>query len=481
MEVPVTEKVCTILEKVADRIGRDRYRTWFGDATEIQLDGECLDVTVANAFVGNWIASNYKVHLVAATRDVIGAEPRVEIRVGKGEQRKRHDDSAKPATPNATFFALPAGSAPGTPVGGPAPPKRAVGRPPLRGDLESFVVGPSNALAYSVAAAVVRSPGEAYKHVVIHGGCGLGKTHLLQGICNGLSRAHPMLQWCYLSGEEFTNEFIYAVKAGRIDLFRARFRNVDLLVIDDIHFLANKTATQGEFLHTFNAIDASGKAVVLSCDCHPRNIATLSEPLVDRLIAAMIVRIEPPDFATRREILRRRAAAMLCVLPDDVLDYVARRITRNVRELQGALYKLAAYATLTKEPVRLDVARHVVEEYAGTTQPPEAADIERAVGIQFGVTREALRSKSRDRLVTYARGIAMFLIRKHTRMSFPEIGRWLGNKQHSTVLMAVRRIQELVDRNGAVTWKTPAGTNEVPVRTLLDEIEQRLARGPDIP
>lgn len=163
------------------------------------------------------------------------------------------------------------------------------------------------------------------------------------------------MEWRYLSGEEFTNEFIYAVKANRIDLFRNRFRQVDLLVIDDIHFLANKTATQKEFLHTFDAIDASGKTVVLSSDRHPRSIATLPEPLVNRLIAAMVVEIEPPDLATRREILRRRAAAMLCELPDEVLDYLARRITRNVRELKGALYKLAAVASLTKEPIGLDL------------------------------------------------------------------------------------------------------------------------------
>jgi chromosomal replication initiator protein len=333
-------------------------------------------------------------------------------------------------------------------------------------------------LAFSVTSALVRRPGDAFKHLVIHGGCGLGKTHLLQGVCNGMSRAHPELQWSYLSGDEFTNEFIYAVKAGRVDLFRARFRNVDVLVIDDIHFLANKKATQEEFLHTFNAIDGSGKTVVLSSDSHPRNIATLTEPLVNRLIAAMIVRIDPPDFGTRREILRRRAATMLIELPADVLDYVARHITRNVRELEGALYKLTAFASLTREPIGLDLARRAVEEYVAAAQPPEAADIARIVATHFGVTREALHSGSRDRTVTHARGIAMFLIRKHTRLSFPEIGRLLGSKQHSTVIMAVRRIQTLLDRGGAVAWKTPAGPREAPVRSLLDELEQHMLQGP---
>lgn len=478
MEEPVAGKLCTIREKVADRIGPNRYETWFGNSAQFKLDGERLGVTVPNAFVGNWIVSNFMTHLIEATRDVIGSEPHVEICVD--ERRTTGDDEARDG-PKPQTAPVAASLPPRRPTRTDASPDgRASGRPKLRGELGSYVVGACNELAFSVASAVVRHPGDAFKHLVIHGGCGLGKTHLLQGVCNGVSRHHPALQWCYLSGEEFTNEFIYAVKAGRIDLFRARFRNVDLLVIDDIHFLANKRATQDEFLHTFNAIDASGKTVVLSCDCHPRNIATLAEPLVDRLIAAMIVRIDPPDFATRREILRQRAARMLGQLPDDVLDYVARHVTRNVRELEGALYKLAAYASLTKEPMQLDLARRAVEDYIATARPPEAADIERTVAAHFGVTREALRSGSRDRSVAMARGVAMYLIRRHTRLSFPEIGRLLGSKQHSTVLMAVRRIQNLVDRDGAVTWKTPSGTREVSARHVLEEIEQRLLRTQDV-
>lgn len=475
MEGPVAEKVCAIREKVADRIGTHRYRTWFGVCTELQLEGARLAVIVPNAFVRDWITSNFTTHLVEATRAVIGAEPQVEIRIdpvprddGVHNQAQRNGDGhAQLAAPPAAGRVVPTEA---------APPRR-TGRPPLRGELQSFVVGPCNELAFSVASAVVRAPGGAFKHVGLYGGCGLGKTHLLQAICSGVARTHPTLQWCYLSGEEFTNDYISAVKAGRTEAFRARFRSVDLLVIDDIHFLANKAATQAEFLHTFDAIDASGKSVVLSSDCHPRHIETLSEPLLNRLIAATVVCVEPPDLATRREILRRRAAGMLCELPDEVLDYVAGHITRNVRELEGALYKLAAYASLTKEPLGLDLARRAVAEYVAPVQPPRAADIERVVASHFGVTREALHSGARDRLVTLARALMLYLIRKHTGMSFPEMGRAVGNKQHSTVLMAVQRIRVLVDRDGAVTWRTSAGMREVPVRSLLAELEQRMLRG----
>lgn len=479
MEGPGADVLCAIREKVADRIGPNRYRTWFGGNTVLQLAGERLDVMVPNAFVGDWITSNFMTQLVEATRDVLGTEPRVEIRIDQTQHSRAADGPAQATLSRRASTEPPPADDPAQPGAGTS--RRAAARPVLRGELESFVMGPSNELAFAMAAAVVRSPNGPFKHVVFHGGCGLGKTHLLQAICNGLTRRHPALQWYYLSGEEFTNEYIHALKAGRTDTFRARFRSVDVLVVDDIHFLANKAATQSEFLHTFDAIDASGKVVVLSSDCHPRHIATLSAPLVNRLIAATVVQIDPPDFATRREILRRRAAGMLCELPDEVLDYVARHITRNVRELEGALYKLAAYASLTKEPVRLDMVRAAVDEYTVAGQPPRSADIERVVALHFGVTRDALHSASRDRVVTLARAIALYLIRKHTSLSFPEMGRALGNKQHSTVLMAVRRIQTLIDRDGAVAWKTSAGPREVPVRGLLEELERRLLRGPDGP
>ncbi len=473
MESAVTEKVCAIREKVSNRIGANRFRTWFGDSTGFQLDGERLDVIVANTFIGNWISSNFMTDLIEATREVVGVDPQVAVRVD-GNGVSGHGAAKPPVRASEP----PHGPQPARPESFPGPrPARSTPPVRLRGELESFVVGPANELAFSVVSAVVRAPGEVFKHLVLHGGCGLGKTHLLQGICNGVSRARPDLEWRYLSGEEFTNEFVYAVKTGRIDLFRGRFRNVDLLVIDDIHFLANKRATQEEFLHTFNAIDACGRTVVLSSDRHPRSIATLSEPLINRLIAAMVIEVNPPDFVTRREILRRRAASMLCVLPDELLDFLAQRITRNVRELEGALYKLAALASLTREPISLDMARRTVEDYTSSQRPPASAEIERMVAAHFGVTCDALRSASRDRTVTQARSVAMFLIRKHTRMSFPEIGRLMGDKQHSTVIMAVRRVQDALDRKGTIVWKTPSGVREVLAQDVLDDLEQRLVRG----
>jgi chromosomal replication initiator protein len=458
VDVSTTEKVSYLRELVADRIGPTRYRTWFGDAAEFRLNPDSLDVMVANSFVGNWIASNYMDALVASAQEVLGSDAQIDVRI---VQTTSDGNPRRPPQP---------------PAPAQMPTRRAQeARVQLRGKLDDFVVGPSNKLAYTAACHIVRDPGKAFKLLVVHGGCGLGKTHLLQGICNGLIHVHATLEWRYISGEQFTNEFIYAVKAGHIDRFRARFRNVDVLVIDDIHFLANKKATQAEFLHTFDAIDACGKAVVLSSDRHPRGIATLSEPLINRLIAGMVIEIDPPDFEIRREILCRRAAAMNCVIPDEVLDLVAERVARNVRELEGALYKLVALASLTRDPITAELARTTLDDHiVHTSQTPNADNIIRLAGNRFGVTREQIFSKNRDRTISLARAVAMYLVRKHTLMSFPEIGRTMGNKNHSTVLMATQRIERLLREDATVTWKGAGGQHEALLDGLLKGLEQEL-------
>jgi chromosomal replication initiator protein len=459
VDVSTLEKISHLRELVADRIGATRYRTWFSDTAEFRLNHDSLDVMVSNSFVGNWIAANYMDDLVASAQEVLGAEGQVDVRI------------VQTTTADAVVTRCPQPPA----AVPPAARRLREGRVRLRGQLDDFVVGPSNRLAYAAARQMVHDPGKAFKLLVVHGGCGLGKTHLLQGICNGLRRGHPTLEWRYISGEQFTNEFIYAVKSGHVDLFRARFRNIDVLVIDDIHFLANKKATQEEFLHTFDAIDAYGKAVVLSSDRHPRGIGTLPEPLVNRLIAGMVVEIDPPDFEIRREILCRRAASMNCEIPDEVFDLVAERIARNVRELEGALCKLVALASLTKGPITLELARTTLDDHiVHTCQTPNADNIIRLAGNRFRVTREQIFSKSRDRTISLARAVAMYLVRKHTLMSFPEIGRAMGSKNHSTVLMATQRIERLLQENAAVTWKTANGTHEALLGGLLAGLEQEL-------
>lgn len=459
MSVMSAETLCQLREMLAARIGASRFRTWFGDSTHLELADSVLRVVVPNTFVGTWIASNYHNELAETAREILGADARVDVCVAERAQSQRVD--ARAATPMA-----------GT--GGRA--RAAVRSAALRAELDSFVVGPNNRLAFAAAQAVARNPGQTTKLLVLHGGCGLGKTHLLHGICNAIARQHPTLEWRLISGEEFTNEFVTSLKANRIDAFRARFRKVDVLVVDDIHFLANKKVTQAEFLHTFNAIDSAGKAVVLASDRHPRLIATLSEPLLDRLISGMVIPIEPPDYPTRLEIVRRRAAGMNCRVTDEVLEYVAQRITRNVRELEGALYKLVALAALSKDPLPLALARAALDEQlAGAPRAPASEDIERTVSLRFEVSREQIHSRSRDRTVSLARAIAMFLVRRHCAMSFPEIGRAFGHKNHSTVLMATQRVQRWLDADATVKWRSPRGTHEALLRGLMNALTKEFA------
>ena len=458
------DQVSHIRDRVADRIGAARYRTWFGDSAEINLNDSGLDVRVANAFVGNWIATNYMDDLVASAQEVLGDARNISVRIVQDlpPQTQSTSTQAPPATPTAT---RPRASRT------PATTSRAT----LRGKLDSFVVGSSNKLAFAAANQTVRYPGRAFKLLVVHGGCGLGKTHLLQGICNGLSAEHPTLAWQYISGEQFTNEFIFALKGGNVDLFRARYRNVDGLVIDDIHFLADKKATQDEFLHTFDAIDACGKVVVLSSDRHPRDIGTLSEPLTNRLIAGMVIEIEPPDVQVRREILRRRAQAMNADLPEEVVEYVAQHVTRNVRELEGTLYKLVALASLTQDHISLELARTAIDHApAEPERALTAEELSRLVGGKFGVTFEQICSRSRDRTISLARAIAMYLVRRHTLLSFPEIGRALGRKNHSTVLMATQRVERHLAEDATVSWKTATGRRQAKIAELIGCFEQEI-------
>ena len=460
------EMLHTIRTRVAEAIGQDRFQRWFAESASFDITQRGLSVTAVNNFVGEWIVSHYLDDLRNATRDVIGSNAIVDVRV----------DEKTPANGNG-HGAVSAPPASPTAPNRPPTPGELRGASSMRGRLESYVVGASNQLAYSAAQAVVDAPAGAFRPLVVHGGCGLGKTHLLQGICNGVRENHPTLRWTYISGEEFTNEFVYAVKSGRIDAFRARFRKVDLLVIDDLHFLANKKATQEEFLHTFNAIDGSGKTVVLSSDRHPREIAELSEPLINRLIAGMVVEIEPPDFAVRRAILQRRAATMETRIREDVLDLVAERITRNVRELEGALFKLAALGSLMQQEITPEMVNTVLSDYIVAAQAPlQPADVEHLVASFFDVSRERILSRTRDRTVALARAVAMFLVRKHTTLSFPEIGRAMGGKNHSTVVMAVRRIQDTLDAGGSVKWKSIRGPQERDLLTVLNELEHKLDR-----
>jgi chromosomal replication initiator protein len=427
-----------------------------------------IRVSAPNHFVGEWIERHFAGVIGEAAREVTGEDFVVSFAIdpilAKGLAKKQPDRQLEFVTNNPERVARERrGGPPLEPVS-------------LRGRLADFIVGPSNRLAHAAALSVVERPATQYNPLFIHGGCGLGKTHLLQAVCNGLTERHPHLRWRYVSGEEFTTDYVCAIRAREMDVFHARYRNLDALVIDDVHFLANKRATQDGFLQTFKAIDVAGKQIVLASDAHPRMIGHFSESLVSRFLAGMVVRVESPDLEVRTNVLRRRAERLKVDISDAVVRHIAENFRANIRELDGALLKVVAQAHVTGEPITLSLAERAIRDLVRQTAPIVLlSDIESVVSIYFGLTPADLHTSRKSRTIALARGIAMYLARRHTEMSFPEIGRFMGNKNHSTVILACRRISKLVQSNAMVSWLTPEGLKEQSVAVLLSDLEPQFA------
>ncbi len=326
---------------------------------------------------------------------------------------------------------------------------------------------------------VAARPGEQFNPLFLHGHCGLGKTHLLQGICQRFARLHPGKRWLYLTGEQFTNEFLEALKLHKMEGFRKRIRHADLLVIDDVHFLANKKATQEEFLHTFNQIDAAaGKQIVLASDCAPRHIQSLSEQLSSRFVSGMVLRIDAPDLPTRLEILRRRAARNGWEIGDAVLMHVAQSATSSVRELEGLLLQVVAGMRLINDGS--PAAQRVVASIKDRTAMRGPVAVERiveAVAQHLCVEASAILGAGREKAVAAGRALAIYLARQHTGKSFPEIGRAMGNKNHSTAIAACQRVEAWIAAGEVLRWNTADGPRHQAVADVLHDLEAAVRRG----
>jgi len=354
--------------------------------------------------------------------------------------------------------------------------KKSGPREKLKLSLDTFVVGRSNELAYNAAKAVIEAEQSPFNPLFVHGGYGVGKTHLLQGICNAVCKNRPETNWLYLSAEDFANEFVLALKTKKLEAFRRRMRQTDLLAIDDIHFLASKPSTQEEFLHTFNTIDLACKQVVLVSDAHPKMIGQLSEKLINRFVSGMVVKIDAPDFQTRWAICKQYAATMRKDISEGVTRYIAEHLKSNVRELEGALLKLIAFASLQNQKISLALAEEVLAEHLARTDPiVHISDIESAVATYFGITPASLHSSKKDRTVALARHFSMYLARKHTRMSSSEVGRCMGNKNHATVLLACKKIEDQIGQNAELHWYGPAGNRVSKARTVLAQLEKSIS------
>lgn len=459
--------------RIEELVGAQRFKVWFRNSTQFTCGEGFVKVGVPNLFIGGWIEDHFSDAIGKAAKDVIGKEVQVSFSTDPllfRNLRKTQLNSQAAFIEKNVERSIREVRGKTQPITL-EPPRK------LRGKLEEFVVGGSNRLAHSVAMTLVESAGRDCGNVFFHSACGLGKTHLLQGIANGLAARQPGIRWVYASGEEFTNQFLYALRERTLDAFRHRYRDIDVLLLDDVQFIANKKATQEEFLHTFNTIEAGGKRIVLASDAHPKMIADFSESLVNRLVAGMVVRMERPDVETRKEILRRRCAASNYQIPEPVIQYIAEKIQANIRELEGCLIKLLAYAALVKTPITLELARQALEEHLRQTgRMLSVSDIELSVATYFGVTPADLHTSRKGRTIALARNVAMFLARKHTDLSLPEIARVMGNKNHTTVLLACRRIGNLLQASAEVSWPGAAGIQTRKLSDIIQSQEEQMRR-----
>lgn len=308
---------------------------------------------------------------------------------------------------------------------------------------ETFVVGNSNQFAHAAARAVAESPSHSYNPLFLYGGVGLGKTHLLHAIGHKILRDHSHLRVMYLAAEQFVNELINSIRFDRMPDFRDRYRNIDVLLIDDIQFIANKERTQEEFFHTFNTLYTSQKQIILSSDAEPRKIPTLEERLRSRFQWGLIADIQSPELETKLAILRRKADIEGLELPDDVAEFIARRVRSNIRELEGLLTRVLAFSSLTAKPLSVELARETLKDILPTEdRRSTAAEIIKFVARNYGLKVSEIKSRNNSRQIVFPRKVAMFLLRQLTDLSYPEIGRLFNDKHHSTVISSVKDIEQ---------------------------------------
>ena len=433
---------------IRTRVQPGQFETWFRRAALVHADDGLVRIALQDRFSRGWLESHYREVIEVAAKEVLGSPRRAEFVVdpealarpfpapSAGSRTESPDDRARAASvPPAT------GSAPSLDAG--LVIASDLGLNP-KYTFDNFVVGPCNRFAWAAAVGTAEAPGKAYNPFFLHGSVGLGKTHLLQSLCFALLARNPKTRILYLSCETFVNHFINALEDGDLQKFRHKYRNVDVIVVDDIHLLANKERTQEEFFHTFNALHQHGKQIVLSSDSPPRDIPTLQERLVSRFKWGLVTEIEPPCYETRMAILKRKSRERGRELPDDVARLLAERIDSNIRELEGAVTKLLSYASLSDRPVSSDLAREALRDlFAARKGQPSMEDILDVVTARFGVKLSELQSKKRTNTIAYPRQVAMYLARQITRHSLEEIGGFFGGRDHSTVIYAVEKIAQL--------------------------------------
>jgi len=425
-----------VQQTLRSMLNQETYNLWFGAIRPRSLDGDCLTLEVADEFCEVWLEKNYADLIREKLQEACGQPLQVRFTATTG---------VRTAPPVEGAASGPAAK----PMGRTLP--RLDERPPATREpifnpnysFDTFVVGNNNHFAHGAALAVAQSPGKAYNPLFLYGGVGLGKTHLLHAIGQYVSDHKRNPRVAYLSSEKFTNEFIDAIQNNSLARFRRKYRQTDVLLIDDIQFLAGKERIQEEFFHTFNALHESMKQIVIASDRPPKELAEIEDRLRSRFEWGLIADIQPPDLETKVAILQKKAETEAVTLPTDVALFIASNVRTNVRELEGALVRLIAWCQLNRVDITLSTTQHCLKQYIDMQVRKVTIEaIQRAVAEQFGMRVADLKQKNNSRNVVVPRQIAMYLAKQMTEASLPEIGRQFGNKHHTTVMHSISKIDE---------------------------------------
>ncbi len=434
------------LEELKKSLGKISFDTWIAPLRMKSFDEKTVVLEAPDIFFKNWLETNYLDAIKGAFKTVTGADVSVNFEVNPSLLKRRTNKIFRSI--GKTFQEEPQDSLKLNP----------------RFTFDQFIVGACNRMAHAASLAVANAPGKAYNPLFIYGGVGLGKTHLMQAIAHYIVTKNPQMKVKYGSSEKFTNELIMAIQKRSTQKFRQKYREMDVLLIDDVQFLSGKEAVQEEFFHTFNVLYDSHKQIVVSSDRPPREIPRLEERLVSRFSWGLVVDIQPPDLETRVAILKKKLENEPIEIGSDVLYFIAENITTNIRELEGALIRIIAYSLVENKQITVDLARHILKDVMKEINKrvtPQA--IVEKVAEYFNISVQDIKRTKRSKSLALPRQIVMYLVRKFTDMSLPEIGTFIGAKHHTTVLYATRKLEETLKR-------------DVKVKKIVESISQEIKK-----
>lgn len=449
----------SIADVVRSRVGDRTFQHWFEGRTSFEINNDCLSVAVASPFLASWMQKQLRTQLQDSATHLLGPSGWVDIKVDPTLAI-----STEPADQQTATVETPEVSDSGS----------SIQRHRRFSKLTDFVTGESNQLAFVAAQQIASSPGQRYNPFFVHGPAGTGKTHLLEGIYCEVRRQFPDSKVLYLTSEAFMNYFTQHQRERTMPGFRQRFRNVDVLLIDDIDFFDAKRGTQEELLHTITQLQSHGRQVIVSSHCHPRMLSNLRDELTTRFLAGLVCRLESPCEQVRHKFTQQKAREATATFTNDALTFVARRFRNSLREIEGALNCLDSHYAATQQRITLTVAREVLGRLEREYQRIiSIADIEGTIADTFGVTTKELRSSSRVHRISQPRMLAMYLARQHTQAAYTEIGRHFGNRNHSTVIAAERKVESWIAdghelRVASRIWRADE---------LVQTLEQRLQAG----